>query len=205
MKLLPLDTPALIERVAGWLAEPENSQWLDFGDGRVVSARLLALMSRRDTHFLRVYTSDDGEPIGIAGLNSVNRRCATATLWGATGDKSFRSRGYATFAGSRFLTLAFSEVGLHAVNTWVVDGNPSQRLVERLGFRLIGRQRACHLIDGTRRDRLFYDLLASEHRELTHDRPQRLGDALQRDGPPGRSAPVPPGGSERLRSGRAAP
>lgn len=174
MKLLPLESADLIALVAGWLARKDNYQWFDFGDGRhLVTPALLKVMLQRDTHFLRAYTSEDGTPIGIAALNGVDRRNGTATLWGATGEKSFASRGYATFAGSRFLTLAFREFGLHAINTWVVDGNPSRRLVERLGFRFIGRQRECHRIDGRCYDRLFYDLLASEHRAFERRRPQR--------------------------------
>jgi RimJ/RimL family protein N-acetyltransferase len=176
MKLLPLDTPDLIELVARWLAGKENYQWLDFGGGRqVVTPALLKVMTQRAAHFLRVYTTDEGEPIGIAGLNGVERAFRTATLWGATGEKSFRSRGYATYAGSQFLTLAFRELGLHAINTWVVEHNPSLRLVQRLGFRLVGRQRQCHYIDGQAYDRLLFDLLASEHQELECERPRRLG------------------------------
>ena len=93
----------------------------------------------------------------------------TGTLWGVAGEKSFRCRGWASLAASRLLTLAFQELGLHSVNTWVVAHNPSQRCAARLGFRYVGRQRQCHIIDGQPCDRLLYDLLASEHREL--DRP----------------------------------
>lgn len=167
MRLLSLDSPELIDLVAGWLARKENYQWLDFGGGlQRVTPALLKVMAQRDTHFMRVYTNDDEVPIGIAGLNSVDRNFRTATLWGATGEKSFRSRGYATFAGSKLLTLGFQELGLRAINTWAVEHNPSIRLIERLNFRLIGRQRQCHCIDGQPYDRLFFDLLASEHREL---------------------------------------
>jgi len=72
------------------------------------------------------------------------------------------------------MTLAFRELGLRAVNTWLVDGNPSLRIIKRLGFRGIGRQRQCHYIDGRPRDRLLFDLLASEHRELDDGRWQRI-------------------------------
>jgi RimJ/RimL family protein N-acetyltransferase len=82
------------------------------------------------------------------------------------GEKSFRSRGYAGIAASKLLTLAFRDLGLHSVNTWVVDRNPSQRSVERIGFKLVGRQRQCHFLDGKPYDRLLFDLLASEHREV---------------------------------------
>ena len=75
MKLYPIDTPELLELVAGWLARKENYQWLDFGNGRqILTPALLKIMAQRETHFLRAYTSDRDEiPIGIVGLNGVDR------------------------------------------------------------------------------------------------------------------------------------
>jgi len=168
MKLLPLEAPGVFDAVASWLARKENYQWLDFGnDTQPVAPALLKIMTQRDTHFLRAYTGDtDDVPIGVCGLNSINRTVNSATFWGASGDKSFRSRGYGTRAGSLFLTLAFRDLGLHTINTWVVEHNPSIKIIARLGFRFVGRQRQCHQIDGHRHDRLLFDLLASEHREL---------------------------------------
>ena len=169
MKLLPLYSPDTFELASGWLRQKENYQWLDFGNGRlIVSPALLKIMTQRETHFMRVYTARGGNvPIGIVGLNNVDKAFRTGTLWGVAGGKSFRDRGYASIAASRLLTLAFGDLGLNSVNTWVVDGNPSQRSVERLGFRLVGRLRQSHVIDGRPRDRLLFDLLASEHRELS--------------------------------------
>ncbi len=181
MKLLPLDRPELFELVAGWLARIENHQWLDFGNGRqIVTPALLRIMAQRQTHFLRAFTSDrDDIPIGIVGLNSVDRTFKTATFWGAVGEKSFRNRGYSTVASSEFLTVAFRDLGLHAINTWAVDHNQSLRIIERLGFRFIGRQRQCHYIDGRPYDRLLFDLLASEHQELDEGRCQRIEKSPQ--------------------------
>lgn len=166
MKLLTIDTPELTSLVARWLGEPENYRWLDFGDGRqLVTPALLRIMLQRDTHFLRAYTNVDGVPIGVVALNGVDRRSDTGTFWGLTGEKSFRNRGYGTLASSRFLTIAFDELGLHSINTWAVEHNPSRKIIERLGFRLVGRQRECHCMDGRLYDRVFYDLLASEYRQ----------------------------------------
>jgi RimJ/RimL family protein N-acetyltransferase len=174
MKLLPLDTPELLELAARWLAEKDNVQWLDFGNGRrVVTPALLRIMSQRETHFLRAYTSDSDTPIGVVGLNSVDRTFKTATFWGVSGDKSFGNRGFSTIASSKLLTVAFGDIGLEAVNTWVVDGNQSVRTIERLGFRFVGRQRRCHYIDGAPRDRLLFDLLAAEHCEIDEARWRR--------------------------------
>jgi RimJ/RimL family protein N-acetyltransferase len=179
MKFLPLDTPTILELAAGWIEKKENYQWLDFGSsGRPVTPMLLKVLTQSKTHFLRVYTSErDDNLIGIVALNGVDRTSfRTATFWGATGDKSFRSRGYGTLAASRFLTIAFRDLGLYSVNTWVAEGNPSLKSVERAGFRFIGRQRQCHYIDGRPRDRLLFDLLASEHKEYEDDRWHRIED-----------------------------
>jgi RimJ/RimL family protein N-acetyltransferase len=172
MKLLPLATPEILDLVTGWLAQKENYQWLDFGNGRqIVTPALLKIMTQRDTHFLRAYTGDrDDRPIGVVGLNSVDRVFKTGTLWAVAGEKSFSNRGYVSLASSKFLTLAFRDLGLHVVNTWIVDRNPSVRSLARLNFRFTGRLRQCHTIDGRPYDRLLFDLLASEHRELDEER-----------------------------------
>lgn len=170
MRLRPLVTAADFELAAGWLQQKENHQWLDFGNGRQqITPTLLRIMAQRDNHFIRLYAlPGDERPVGIVALNNVDRHMRTATLWVVAGEKTFRHRGWAQIAASRLLTLAFRELGLHSVNTWTVEHNPSQRSAERLGFRLVGRLRQCHFIDGRPYDRLLFDLLASEHREVPH-------------------------------------
>lgn len=179
MKLLPLDRPQLLERAAGWLARKENHQWLDFGNGRqIITPALLKIMTQQETHFIRLYTFErEDTPLGILGLNSVNRGFKTATFWAVAGEKSFRTRGYGTIAASKFLSVAFSELELHVINTWAVETNPSLRGLRRLGFRFVGRQRQCHYIDGRLHDRLLFDLLAAEHRELDEARWLRIESA----------------------------
>jgi RimJ/RimL family protein N-acetyltransferase len=167
MKLIPLDRPELIQLVAGWLARKENNQWLDFGDGRQhLSPEWLKVAMQRGTLVLRIFTADDDDaPIGVVGLNGVNAAFKTATFWVVLGDKSYAGRGYASRATARMLTLGFEELGLHAINTWIVEHNPSVKVAANVRFRPIGRQRQCHYIDGRPYDRLWFDLLASEHKE----------------------------------------
>jgi RimJ/RimL family protein N-acetyltransferase len=172
MRLLPLDTPELIELAASWLARIENYQWFDFGSGRrFVTPMILKIMVQRESYFIRAYTSDSDEvPIGVVALSNVDRVYRTATFWGLSGDKSFRNRGFAHFAGTKLLNIAFRDLGLHAVNTWIVDGNPSIRALQRYGFRYIGRLRQSHYIDDKPYDRLMFDLLANEFREIVQER-----------------------------------
>jgi len=187
MELLPLDKPELIEVAAQWLGREENYRWLDFGDGAhgltVVSLRIMA---QRDLHVLRVFTPDDSDlPIGLVALSDIRRQWKMAgSLWAVLGRK--RYGGYAVRAVSKLLTFGFGELGLEAVSAWTVDTNvASRRVLEQLKFRYVGRQRRRHWIDGRPYDRLLYDLLATEHREI----PDPL---IDRPGATPTAAPHPP-------------
>lgn len=167
MKLRPfLDGDA--DLVASWLADPQISKWLYFGpEAGVPSALSLRIMRRRPQHALRLFTADDdGPPIGLVALSDIDRRAGTAMLWYLLGDGAHRGHGHTTRAVSRLLSAGFSELDLRAVSAWVADGNAaSVRVLQHNGFKAVGRQRACHLLDGVPRDRLLFDLLLNEHKE----------------------------------------
>ena len=166
MKLLPLDTPELIALGAAWLGAAENAQWLDFGSGvEQVTPVMLKVMTQRDTHCVRLYTADDEAPAGVVGLSNIDRQFKTAGVWCVLGDK--RKRGYSARAVSKMLTIGFTELGLNAVTCWTLEINESARgIIDRLPFSFIGRLRQCHTIRGRPHDRLLYDMVASEHREI---------------------------------------
>ncbi len=100
----------------------------------------------------------------MVSLADVSSTFKTAMIWYVLGDKTYTGQGYTTRSVRRLLHIGFTELGLEAVNAWTVEANiPSARILERNGFRLIGRMRNCHEIDGQRLDRLLFDLLATEH------------------------------------------
>jgi RimJ/RimL family protein N-acetyltransferase len=123
---------------------------------------------QRDTNLIRVFTTDDDTtPVGVVGLSDIDRHHRTAMGWGVVGDKSYARCGYTTRALSRLFTLGFRDLGLGAIQSWSVEPNQSGiEVTKRLGLRYVGRQRQCHYIDGRPYDRLLFDLLASEHREI---------------------------------------
>lgn len=158
--------PAEVPRVADWLAQKDNYQWLDFGHGQqALSAPVLALMNKRETHLLRLFTADAADvPIGVVALSDISPIYRTAALWYVLGDKRFGGQGYTTRAVAEMLTVGFRELGLHVVQAWAVEANAaSVTVLRRNQFRLVGRLRQAHEIDGRRWDRLLFDLLGSEH------------------------------------------
>lgn len=166
MQLLPIDTPQLVEVVAGWMGDKRNYQWLDFGNGvQMLDRATLRIMTQKQIHVLRAYTADDDvTPIGIVGLSNVDRLFKTATIWVLLGDKTMSSKGYPLRASARMLTLGFRDLGLRAIDAWAVECNhASIRIIKRLNFRCIGMQRRSHCIDGRVYGRLLFDILPEEH------------------------------------------
>ena len=168
-RVTPLATIAPLEQehvelVASWLTRPDVTQWLDFGRGRQsLPAAALAIMLRQDSHRLWLVREPRGEAVGIVALGEINPVFGSAVLWYAVGAEDARGRGVATAAVAAALDEAFGPLALHAVQAWVVAGNEaSVRVLQRNGFRMVGRQRACHLIDGERRDRMLFDRLADD-------------------------------------------
>jgi RimJ/RimL family protein N-acetyltransferase len=157
-----------IEYVASWLAEDDVRQWLDFGNGvPAVSAADVKAMCDDETHLCKVFTSDTNElAIGVVGLSNISRYFRSASLWYVLGEKEFCGCGYASRAVSKVLTVGFSQLGLRSVSAWTVERNiASLRVLQRNNFRLIGRLRQAHTIDGQVLDRLLFDLLTGEHHD----------------------------------------
>lgn len=175
MRFITPDGAEDLQLVAEWLGRKENFQWLDFGDGRqLASPQWLTISMQRGSYVLRLFTSDgDERPIGVVGLGNINLAFKTANIWVVLADRAHSGLGYATRATRQMLTLGFRELGLGAIHTWIVEHNPSIHVARNVGFKLIGRQRACHYIDGRAYDRLWFDLLASEHEELSAERHHR--------------------------------
>ena len=168
MQLKPIDSRAL-DLVVTWMARKENYQWLDFGGGlQILSPVTLKIMTQRDSHLLRIFTPDtDDAPIGLVALSNIARNFQTALLWYVLGDKGYGGQGYTTRAVSEMLTVGFEELALQSVNAWTLESNgPSIKVLTRNHFRLVGRQRRCHWIDGHPFDRLLFDLLHADHKPV---------------------------------------
>lgn len=169
MNLLPL-APAHIPLVIEWLQRKENYQWFDFGGGRqILDAVTLKIMIHRRSNFIRLYTTDEDNDrsIGVVAFANLADNFKTAELWYVLGERHFGRQGYTTRAVSKLLQIGFGELGLECIFAWAVQVNrPSIRVIEKNGFRPIGRLRHSHRLDEVSVDRLLFDLLASEHRSV---------------------------------------
>ncbi|WP_241332044.1 GNAT family N-acetyltransferase [Burkholderia cenocepacia] len=151
--------------IVDWLARPAIAQWFDFGLGRQ-SPPILAVqaMTQSDRHRLRVFgVRGTDRPSGLVAISDVNHRFGLGSFW-VLRDPTRAACANMTLAASRqVLREGFECDQLHCIGAWAAQRNiRSQRLLARLGFRLIGLQRVCHVIDGQRMGRLLYDLLPQD-------------------------------------------
>jgi len=105
----------------------------------------------------------EGRLAGQVTLDNVVRGALRSGYLGYWIDREVAGRGFASLAVSLVCDHAFGPVGLHRVEADIRPENgPSQRLVERLGFRQEGLLRRYLDIDGDWRDHLAYALLAED-------------------------------------------
>jgi RimJ/RimL family protein N-acetyltransferase len=170
--LIRPDSAELFQLVTTWLSRKDNYQWLDFGAGRqLATGEWLKNAVHGQSTVLRVFTSDrEYQPIGVVGFHNVNSHFGTASPWVVLGDKTFARQGYATRALSALLSQGFDEMRLRSVHAWVVEHNVAITVARRLGFTEFGRQRQCHGMNGRSYDRVWFDLVAGEHRGLHDER-----------------------------------
>src|SRR5262249_55663572 len=87
----------------------------------------------------------EGPPVGVIGLHEITRKMrawrmerAELGYWIAP---AFQNRGLVTEAARTLLRFAFTKLALHKVTVGcITDNTGSRRVIEKLGFRLIGEQ-----------------------------------------------------------------
>ncbi|MBS2534333.1 GNAT family N-acetyltransferase [Catenulispora sp. NF23] len=116
-----------------------------------------------------VFVQGTGETAGAIGLGAITRSTAacgvrTAEL-GYWANPETRGRGYITEGVREVVRWGFEVARLGRITWQAFDGNvPSRRVIEKVGFTIIGRQRGSHEHRGVVRDMWLADILPGELR-----------------------------------------
>ena len=79
--------------------------------------------------------------------------------------EEYRNKGYATAAVKIILRYGFHYLGLERISSSTQEENiGSQRVLEKCGFTLEGRERKAKYLAGKRHDMLIYGLLLGEYK-----------------------------------------
>lgn len=154
-----------VQDIVAWLARPGIHSWFDFGEGRqTLPALALQAMLQGRRHRIRVFGPDGHRAAsGLVAVSDVTHRFSTGSFWVLRDSLRPACRDMTYQASTRILQQAFACDRLASITAWAVLCNlRSRRLLKRIGFRAIGMQRDCHVIQGTRTGRMLYDLLPHE-------------------------------------------
>jgi RimJ/RimL family protein N-acetyltransferase len=156
--LWPFVSDPSLPRFMLWAAHRDRSETRAF-----VTAMEAGRAADRDLAFA---IHHDGAAAGIIGLHKIRRTVgpcrfdrAELGYWLAP---PLHGQGLMTEAGAAVLAYAFGPLGLHKlVTAHFVDNDASRRVIEKLGFRLVGRSDDEIYRDGRWHAQLHYELIGS--------------------------------------------
>jgi len=104
-----------------------------------------------------------GTVIGDMALQDLDWQNRSCTIGYGLSKLEYRRNGYTTDAAKTILQYGFCHMGLERISATTQEQNiSSQRVLEKCGFTLEGRERKAEYYGGKRYDRLIYGLLAEE-------------------------------------------
>lgn len=155
--------PEHLELVAGWLSRNDINRWLTAEwRHRVVSSTVLAIALRNPKNRLFLVACN-GEACGLTALADIDLVDATAMIWYLLGESALSRRGIAAEAVRQVVRKSFQELKLRSLYAWVMEDNvASVKLLQKVGFREVGRIRQAASSHGRQVDRIYFDMIAAE-------------------------------------------
>jgi RimJ/RimL family protein N-acetyltransferase len=117
---------------------------------------------RPDSVEFAVILLSSGQLVGFGGLFDISR-AMTATLFVGIGERDQWNKGIGTEATRLICEYGFFFRNLYSIKVEVNGYNRrALRVYERLGFKLVGRNRGAIMLNGRRYDQVLMDLLRDE-------------------------------------------
>jgi RimJ/RimL family protein N-acetyltransferase len=167
VRLVPLDAERHLANAVAWLNDPEVTEWTLIGDfpiGHLAEAEFFQRTERAEpsggsNELTLAVETLDGEHVGFTGLHRIDWRHGCAATGILIGRKERWGQGLATDAVRVRTRYAFDVVGLRLLLSEVLDGNTvSVRMLERAGYRQVGRIPRRYFKRGAYRDALLFAL-----------------------------------------------
>lgn len=129
------DTPALKR----WLMEPGILRWFPMCNEVEVDDSIRVWMTYQEQGATLTIADEKETPLGMAVLYvPFFQKLKHQSLFAIVVDSAYRGKGLGTEL-YQALEKRAQELGIHLIHLEVYEGNPAQRLYERLGFTVYGR------------------------------------------------------------------
>lgn len=151
-------TPEHFEAVANWLSDHEINQWLS-GEwrGRTVDPVAIGIVVRNKKNRLYLVRYNN-EPCGLVALADWDSADNLAMVWYLLGKAPLGSHGIITEAVRQLIELSCTELGIESLYAWIMEDNTrSRRVLEKAGFKEVGRLRRAARRGERQLDRVYFD------------------------------------------------
>lgn len=158
-----------VERIAVWYEDIKDLAQIESRLSVPLNTRSLEKLWQNDlehsepaTDYLYSIRDEQGDPVGHTGLQEISYANGNGVVFVYI-KKDMRRHGIALRATALLLDLAYFQLRLHRITTYVhADNTASAGLVKRLGFTGEGRMREGYFYDGEYGDVDIVGLLSSE-------------------------------------------
>ena len=126
------------------------------------------MLNNRDNVYCAICEHESAKMVGYISLNNIDYRNRKAD-WGGIvlGDKTKRSKGYASEASFQILKYGFEELGLNKVTGYWLESNTASIIIGKLfGFRKEGTLRQDVFKNGEFRDVTVMSIIKEEYQVL---------------------------------------
>ncbi len=142
----------------------ENTKICEFLNGRKYTLKDSEdfVNLKTDRYVFAIYTKQTNKFVGVIGIDNIDNynKNASPGYWAA---KSQRGKGYMTQALKEVIKSCFEDLKLHKLNISAFDYNiGSNKIIQKLGFELIGTKKENIFRNGKYYDENIYELLKSE-------------------------------------------
>ncbi|NDD57664.1 MAG: GNAT family N-acetyltransferase [Chlamydiae bacterium] len=132
--------PSDADSLKSWLSDPNILSWFPMMNEREVEDSVKIWMSYAKLGY-GLTALMDGKPCGMLNLYiQPFTKIAHTCLFSIIVAQSLRGKGIGTFLIERGQTLAKETFAIEILHLEVYDGNPAQRLYEKMGFTVYGKQ-----------------------------------------------------------------
>ena len=106
--------------------------------------------------------------IGHAGIDDIDLHDQRAEIFFLIGDAKEQGKGYSKEILTLLLNYAFTKMHLNSLfATATIENIPSQRVLEKSGFKKIGIRRQFNYINGKFVDEVLYDMVKKEYKKMS--------------------------------------